>query len=270
LRPDQEEVFMKNPRPNLKYVDADDLDDKTIKFDGLEVDSYKGEKLGKVEGFIIDVTTGRPYHVVVGSGGWFRHKHFLLPIGHVALSPNKDKLIADLTKDRVEHFPGFDKDVFEKLSEEDLKKMTDNLAAACAPDEVIAVEVSAWETAHYAYPTWWDADFYRPDRADRAGMDVAGTSGLAGAGATGIAGAGATGLPGAVIPPLSGTAASGRPREQMRASEGTGDTSPDAAGRAQPGDVLGTETGGERTYVGDTSEDEDKRRREAEEAARKR
>ena len=77
---------MDHPRPNLRYVDAKDLDDEATKFEGLEVDSVKNEKLGKVEGFIIDVTTGRPYHVVVGSGGWFKHKHFLLPIGHVALS----------------------------------------------------------------------------------------------------------------------------------------------------------------------------------------
>ena len=40
--------------------------------------------------------------------------------------------------------------------------------------------------------------------------------------------------------------------------------SPHYAGRAQPGDVLGVETGGERTYIGDTSEDENKRRIEAE------
>ena len=40
--------------------------------------------------------------------------------------------------------------------------------------------------------------------------------------------------------------------------------------RAQPGDVLGLDTDGERTYIGDTSEDEDRRRREAEKAAPKR
>ena len=80
---------MDHPRPNLRYVDAKDLDDKATKLRGLEVDSIKNEKLGKLEGFIIDVTTGRPYHVVVGSGGWFKHKHFLLPIGHVALAPGK-------------------------------------------------------------------------------------------------------------------------------------------------------------------------------------
>ena len=37
------------------------------------------------------------------------------------------------------------------------------------------------------------------------------------------------------------------------------------AGRAQPGDVLGIEERGERTHLGETREDEDERREEAEE-----
>ena len=97
---------MDHPRPNMRYVDAKELDDKANQLRGLEVNSSNGEKLGKVEGFIIDNNSGRPYHVVVGSGGWFRHKHFLLPIGHVALAPSQDRLVADVTKDRVERFPG--------------------------------------------------------------------------------------------------------------------------------------------------------------------
>lgn len=39
--------------------------------------------------------------------------------------------------------------------------------------------------------------------------------------------------------------------------------------RAQPGDVIGIERDGETTELGDTRDDEDERRREAEEAARK-
>ena len=42
-----------------------------------------------------------------------------------------------------------------------------------------------------------------------------------------------------------------------------------AEDRAQPGDVLGIESDGETTELGDTREDEDERRRDAEEAARK-
>ena len=38
-------------------------------------------------------------------------------------------------------------------------------------------------------------------------------------------------------------------------------------GRAQPGDVLGIEQDGERTHLGETREDEDERREDAEEEA---
>jgi uncharacterized protein YjbJ (UPF0337 family) len=40
--------------------------------------------------------------------------------------------------------------------------------------------------------------------------------------------------------------------------------SPHFGGRAQPGDVIGVETGGEQTHVGETTEDENDRRRDAE------
>jgi hypothetical protein len=270
---------MDHPRPNLRYVDADDLEDNTIAFDGLEVDNSAGEKLGKLEGFIIDVQTGRPYHVVVGSGGWLNHKHFLLPIGHVALTPNNDKVIASVTKERVERYPGFDKDEFEKLSDDDLRRMTDTMSAACCPDEAVSADVSAWDTAHYAYPTWWQADFYRPDRADRSAMNVGGTgmgttgmppsSGM-GAGSMGTSSRGTTSSMGTTaMPPATNIESASTARQEVRASENAGDTSPHLDGRAQPGDVLGVETGGERTYIGETAEDENKRRREAEEAARK-
>ena len=39
--------------------------------------------------------------------------------------------------------------------------------------------------------------------------------------------------------------------------------------RAQPGDILGIERGGETTSLGDTEQDEDHRRHEAEEEAAK-
>ena len=59
---------MNHPRPGLKYVDADDLDKSACDFDKVEVVDPAGNKLGKVEGFIIDVTAGRPFHVVVEAG----------------------------------------------------------------------------------------------------------------------------------------------------------------------------------------------------------
>jgi hypothetical protein len=255
---------MDRPRPNLRYVDAKDLDDKAIKLRGLEVDSSNGEKLGKLEGFIIDSNTGRPYHVVVGSGGWFRHKHFLLPIGHVALPPARKTLVADLTKDRVERFPGFDKDEFKQLSEADLKTLDNTMSTMCCPDDAVAIEVMEWETApHLRSPSWWDADFYRPDRADKAAMNAAGASHLSSGPAPDVT--------------AGGQHEQARERDQERQRDqsrerdrviASADVN-DKGVRAQPGDVLGLDTDGERTYIGDTSEDEDKRRIEAEKAAKR-
>jgi PRC-barrel domain protein len=244
---------MDHPRPNLRYVDGKDLDDTATTLRGLKVVSNRNEDLGKVEGFISDISSGRPYHVVVGTGGLFKHKHFLLPVGHVSMAPGSNQLVADITKDRVERIPGFDKDEFKQLSEEDLRKLETPTIAACCPDAV-AVDVATWESAHYAYPNWWQADYYRPDRADRASM----------------AAAGAAHLNSSAIPPASTASTRERASERVVASDRSGDSSPHFDGRAQPGDILGVETGGERTYVGDTSEDENKRRKDAEEAATKR
>jgi hypothetical protein len=139
-----------------------------LKLIGLEVDGRESEKLGKVEGFIIDIATGRPYHVVVDAGGWLTHKYFLLPVGHIMLSGAGTKLIADIAKERVKRFPGFDKSKFNKLTDDDMRQLDQATAAACCPDEVVVV--ATWEAAgHYRYPDWWQTAFYQAPVGDRRG-----------------------------------------------------------------------------------------------------
>jgi hypothetical protein len=54
------------------------------------------------------------------------------------------------------------------------------------------------------------------------------------------------------------------------AASGSGSAWPDPdKERAQPGDILGIERGGETTSLGDTEDDEDERRRDAEKEAPK-
>jgi sporulation protein YlmC with PRC-barrel domain len=141
---------MDHPKPGLKYVDAQDLDDSAKQVTGLSVLGNDGEKLGEVEGFVMDLAEGKPRHVVVGAG-WFIHKHFLLPIGHAALSDDGKALVADITKERVKRFPGFDKDEFEKLSPADLSRL----------DSAMTDTWGATDVAHYDVPYWWQEDFYR-------------------------------------------------------------------------------------------------------------
>jgi len=171
---------MDHPRPWLKYVAADDLDGSAddVAFDAMRVYGTDDNQLGSVDGFIVDNSTGRPYYVVVDAGGWFTSKYFLVPIGHVTFDRAQNRMAADLTRQHVHNFPGFDRDEFEKLSDADLNRMDEQIVAACCPTEKIdrSVSGSRYETwSHYKSPSWWAADFYRPDRADKAMKGMAGS-----------------------------------------------------------------------------------------------
>ena len=58
----------------------------------------------------------------------------------------------------------------------------------------------------------------------------------------------------------------GRQRDEEAVAR-EAEPSPHFGSRAQPGDVIGVETGGEQTHVGETTEDENNRRRDAEKEA---
>jgi PRC-barrel domain protein len=161
---------MDHPKPWLRYVEAEDLGDSSMEFDGMNVEGSDGQTLGDVDGFIVDVASGRPYYVVVKSSGWFRSKFFLLPIGHVGLDGSTRQLVADIGRDRVERYPGFDRGEFEKLSDGELARMDEQIVGVCCPGEPVDRALAgdrfdSW--AHYRAPGWWDASFYRPDRIDR-------------------------------------------------------------------------------------------------------
>jgi len=247
---------MDHPLPWLRYVDADDLESSDVDFDGMNVESTAGQKLGDVDGFVVDRDSGRPYYVAVDAGGWFKSKLFLLPIGHVAYDSARRHLVSDVGRERVERYPGFDRDEFEKLSDADLRRIDQETVASCCPDDTMTSSASDARFAnreHYRSPDWWKSSYYRPDRADSTVI------------------ASTTTASSASMPSRAEVRAErDRDRDRELVTAQGGDTSPHLGGRAQPGDVIGIETGGESTHVGETSEDEDNRRRDAEKDAAKR
>ena len=244
---------MDHPKPWLRFVDAADVKEGTD-FNNMLVESPTGEKLGHVEGFIVDSQRSLPYYIVVDAGGWFKSKHFLLPVGHAELNsaPDRDALVADLPRERIDKFPGFDKDEFANMSPEALKRFNDETCKACSVAVVTYSETdpyaAAWSRPDFKYPDWWSAAPLLPDRmGDRVYKEMV---------------------------ELADPAI--RDRERIAAREAAeargetrepGESSPHFGGRAQPGDVLGIETGGESTSIGDTAEDENERRRTAEKNA---
>jgi hypothetical protein len=246
------EAVLDHPLPWLRYLDADAVAAQSLDFDGMDVESPTGERLGEVDGFVVDSASGRPYYIAVDSGGWFKSREFLLPVGHAQLDHGRQVIVADLTRDRVERFPGFDRDVFQKFSKEELWRFNDETCRACEVSGVAHASSetepwpAAWDRPDFRHPDWWESTSAEPGHIGAATV-------TAGPGATATA---------------EGRLGSVRHHEDAvaRAAE----PSPHFGGRAQPGDVLGVETGGERTHVGETTEDENDRRQDAEEAVTRR
>jgi hypothetical protein len=224
----------------LRYLDADDVDDTVVDYDGLSVIGPDEEGIGEVDGFIVDSEAGRLHYIVVDSGGWFSSRRVLVPVGHARLGSDSRALRLDVPRATLSRYPEFHEDRFREFSDDELKRFESRMGAACCPDEPAADRYGT--ERHYAQPDWWTPSAYARER-----LRPVDTSAYA------------------AVPSVRDRA----PAEQVRARAGErpgDDVSPHYEGRAQPGDVIGIETGGERTGVGDTAEDENKRRRVAERA----
>jgi len=237
-----------HPKPWLRYIDADKIQDRTLELDGMKVRNDAGEKLGSVDGLIVDSDSGRTYYLVVDAPGWFSSKQYLLPIGQTHLDDDRDALVVNLSKDQVNRFPGFDKDEFDKLSETDIKRINDDIGMVLEPSASYQADepyYEAWNRRFYQYPEWWEGMPVVPSEPTSVAYDRNTASSM-----------------NQTMPPR-------RERSQTIERAEAHDESPHFEGRAQPGDVLGIETAGEETHIGDSKEDEDKRREKAQETARK-
>jgi hypothetical protein len=255
-----------HPLPWLRYVDANRITAPDFAFEGMKVRNDAMETLGKVQGFIVDNASMRPYYVVVDSGGWFKSKEFLVPIGHARIDSDRDAIVVGLTKSRIENFPGFDRDEFQRLSEDEVRRMNDAICGACSDTNDVYVSADplapAWGRPEYTQPDWWSRVAVR---------DISNVSaGTAYVPPTAVGAIGELQAERELEREQSTARTSDRDhdveRELVTAREA--DPSPHFDGRAQPGDVIGFETGGERTYIGETAEDENKRRIDAERAYR--
>lgn len=270
----------------LRYLDADDLDDSVVDFDDLTVYGNDGEKLGNLDGFLVEHGAGTVHHLVVDSGGWFTSRRFLLPAAHVTVDRQAGALRVDVAKASLRGYPDFDEDRFGRFSDEEYHAYQRRLGTLWPTSTHLANTAGA-ETSVYRQPDWWRPNAYRPERLRpiESRSFTAGTG--VGAAAAAVANRrddphthdGVThSHPGGHEPHTHDARelVTAHDRDAGRRDHDTlhdsgardrDDVSPHFGGRAQPGDILGIETGGETTEIGDTAEDENTRRRTAEKVA---
>lgn len=267
----------------LRYLDADDLDDSVVDFNDLDVYGSDGERLGELDGFLVEPTGGRVLYAVVDSGGWFTSRRFLLPVEQATVDHSVRALRVNVSRQSLRGYPEFHEDRFGSLSDDEFHAYHRRLGASWTSDTMTggaAAAAAAGSTYHH--PAWWPSSAYRADRLRpiESRSFAARTAGAT-AGAAGLAsderhthGTVTHSHPGGERPHTHD-----RERELVTAHDrgesrrdhddrhehgasDRDDVSPHYGGRAQPGDVLGLETGGETTGLGDTAEDENKRRRD--------
>jgi hypothetical protein len=271
----------------LRYLDADDVEDSAVDFDDLDVHGNDGEKLGELDGFLVEHGAGTVRYLVVDSGGWFTSRRFLLPAEHVTVDRDAKRIRVGVSKASLRTHPEFDEDRFGRFSDEEYHAYRRRLGGTWPTDARLA-NPSSSDAALYRQPEWWSSSAYRPERLrpieSRSFMSGAGIA----TGAAGLAGRDDSHRHGDVVHTHPGghqrhihedsrehVIAHDRDdtrRDHDAEHESGGrdrdDVSPHFGGRAQPGDILGIETGGETTKIGDSAEDENKRRRETEKTTR--
>jgi sporulation protein YlmC with PRC-barrel domain len=86
---------------------------RASKLIGLHVKNAAGEKLGTVDDFVMDVSSGKIAYVAMGVGGvlGIGEKLFAVPYGALTIAHDKDEMsfILDTTREKLQKSPGFDK-----------------------------------------------------------------------------------------------------------------------------------------------------------------
>ena len=79
--------------------------------EGNQVINREGEKLGTVDEIMLDVPMGRIAYAVLSSGGFLGmgDKLFAIPWGALTLDTDNKCFILDVSRERLEKAPGFDK-----------------------------------------------------------------------------------------------------------------------------------------------------------------
>jgi hypothetical protein len=72
------------------------------------------EKLGTIHDVIFDHETGNMKYAVIDTGGWLKHKYFLVPANRITrYEKHEDHFYAKLRKEQIQYLPPYDPKVVE-------------------------------------------------------------------------------------------------------------------------------------------------------------
>jgi sporulation protein YlmC with PRC-barrel domain len=101
------------------------------KLSGVNIENANGEKIGEIEDVVIDLDSGKVAYVAMGVGGvlGMGERLFAVPFSEFKLNHDKSNnmvLALDISKDRLEKAPGFDKSHWPDFASQDWRNQVDS------------------------------------------------------------------------------------------------------------------------------------------------
>ena len=86
---------------------------------GTNVTNQKGENLGEIKDLMIDTENGMINYAVLSFGGFLGlgDKYFAIPFEAFSVNTATEKFVLNVSQDRLENAPGFDKDNWPKTND---------------------------------------------------------------------------------------------------------------------------------------------------------
>lgn len=103
-------IVMKNHSENIV---------KSSEVIGVSVKNNAQKDIGKIEEIVLDKLAGQARYVVLSFGGLLglRDKYFALPWKSISYSPKEKAFILNVSKEKLENAPGFDKNHWPNMAE---------------------------------------------------------------------------------------------------------------------------------------------------------
>ncbi|MGO1249612.1 DUF2382 domain-containing protein [Psychrobacter sp.] len=133
-------IRLKDIQDTHRELIGDDYYDPT----GNTAYGVNEDKVGKIEGALVEETTGRIRYLIVDAGGWFSSKEVLVPAG-LARIVGDDVFFDSLTRSQVEAMEVYERDYQYSYKEQYKKDRTASVANTVPNEERMEISNSAYE-----------------------------------------------------------------------------------------------------------------------------
>ncbi len=157
---------VQGPSARLRYVALDAM--PSVNYAGFHAINRFNERLGDLDGFVVDAASGRPYYLVIDSGGLLSTRRYLIPVGRSHADLQARAIRIDIDTDSLKRYPEFTGGAFEAMSDEAIDRYERQVLDAIAPREAGWTGRPDYEVADYQADWIMRSEWMTSDRDAQA------------------------------------------------------------------------------------------------------